>query len=85
MFLLPDRSVHISSKNPISQEKLEKGDARFNTEKEILGLMLNGAKRTVRPIIRDQGPVDRRGNYSAPLEEHRLPQAIPILARPAPA
>jgi hypothetical protein len=44
----PERSGHIGGKDPISQKKLEKGDARFDIEKEILGFVINGAARTVR-------------------------------------
>ena len=35
-------------KDPISRKKLEKGDACFDIEKEILGFLINGADRTVR-------------------------------------
>ena len=39
---------HVGGKDPISQKKLEKGDARFDTEKEISAFLINGAGRTVR-------------------------------------
>jgi hypothetical protein len=49
MFAPPDWPGHVGGKDPISQQKkLEKGDARFDMEKEILRFMLNGAARTVR-------------------------------------
>jgi hypothetical protein len=48
IFPTPERSGHLGGKDPISQKKLDKGDARFDIEKEILGFMLNGAARTVR-------------------------------------
>jgi hypothetical protein len=35
------------TKDPISEKKLAKGDARWNTTKEILGYELDGIKRTV--------------------------------------
>jgi hypothetical protein len=44
----PERSGDIGGKGPVSQKKLEKGDARFDIEKEILGFLINGAERTVR-------------------------------------
>ena len=34
-------SGHIGGKHPISKKKLEKGDARFDIEKEILGFLIN--------------------------------------------
>jgi hypothetical protein len=48
IFPPPEVSGHIGGKDPISRKKLEKGDARFEVEKEILGFMMNGADRTVR-------------------------------------
>jgi hypothetical protein len=48
IFPPPERSGHIGGKDPVSQKKLEKGDARFDIEKEILGFLINGAERTVR-------------------------------------
>jgi hypothetical protein len=48
IFPPPEISGHVGGKNPISRNKLEKGDARFDIEKEILGFTLNGADRTVR-------------------------------------
>ena len=41
-------SGHVGGKDPISQKKLEKGDARFDIEKEILGSLINEGGRTVR-------------------------------------
>jgi hypothetical protein len=37
MFPPPEVSGHTGGKDPISRKKLEKGDARFDVEKEILG------------------------------------------------
>jgi hypothetical protein len=48
IFPPPESSGHVGGKDPISRKKLEKGDARFDIEKEILGFMINGAERTVR-------------------------------------
>jgi hypothetical protein len=48
IFPPPDVSGHVGGKDPISRKKLEKGDARFDVEKEILGFLLNGVDRTVR-------------------------------------
>jgi hypothetical protein len=47
IFPPPEVSGHVGGKDPISRKKLEKGDARFDVEKEILGFMLNGVDRTV--------------------------------------
>jgi hypothetical protein len=41
-------SGHVGGKDPISRKKLEKGDARFDVEKEILRFIINGVDRTVR-------------------------------------
>jgi hypothetical protein len=48
IFPPPEVSGHVGGKDPISRKKLEKGDARFDIEKEILGFLVNGADRTVR-------------------------------------
>jgi hypothetical protein len=48
IFPPPEVSGHVGGKDPISRKKLEKGDARFEVEKEILGFLLNGVERTVR-------------------------------------
>jgi hypothetical protein len=47
MFPPPEASGHAGGKDPTSRKKLEKGDARFNVEKEILGFLINGVDRTV--------------------------------------
>jgi hypothetical protein len=49
LFQPQKRSGHVGGKDPVSQKKLEKGDATFEIEKEILGFLINGAKCTVRP------------------------------------
>jgi hypothetical protein len=48
IFPPPEVSGHTGGKDPISRKKLEKGDARFNIEKEILGFLINGVDRSVR-------------------------------------
>jgi hypothetical protein len=48
IFPPPEVSGHVGGKDPISRKKLEKGDAWFDVEKEILGFLLNGVDRTVR-------------------------------------
>ena len=42
IFSPPEISGHVGGEDPISQKKLEKGDARFDIEKEILGFLING-------------------------------------------
>jgi hypothetical protein len=48
IFPSPEVTGHVGGKDPISRKKLEKGDARFDIEKEILGFLINGVDRTVR-------------------------------------
>jgi hypothetical protein len=47
IFPPPSISGHAGGKDPISQKKLEKGDASFTVEKLVLGFLLNGRDRTV--------------------------------------
>jgi hypothetical protein len=37
---------HVGGKDSVSQKKCDKGDARFERNKEVLGFVLDGAKRT---------------------------------------
>ncbi len=48
IFPPPEASGHVGGKDPVSLKKLQKGDARFDVEKEILGFLINGVDRTVR-------------------------------------
>lgn len=48
LFPPPSKSGHVGGKDPISQKKLDKGDGRFCTGKEILGFELDGIHRTIR-------------------------------------
>jgi hypothetical protein len=41
----PEVSGHLGGKDPICRKKLEKGDAQFDVEKEILGFMIDGSPR----------------------------------------
>ena len=47
VFPPPERSGHTNGKDPVSQKKLEKGDARWMLRKTILGFLLDGRHRTV--------------------------------------
>jgi hypothetical protein len=47
VFPPPSTSGHKGGKDPVSEKKLEKGDARWATKKEILGFLLDGRKRTI--------------------------------------
>ena len=47
LFPPPDRSGHVSGKDPISLKKLEAGDARWAQAKELLGFVFDGQSRTV--------------------------------------
>ena len=48
VFQTPAATGTPEAKDPISQKKLDKGDGRFATEKEILGYLLDGTSRTIR-------------------------------------
>ena len=45
--VFPPPSVGSDAKDPISEKKLQKGDGRWDTQKEILGYVLDGITRTV--------------------------------------
>ena len=47
LFPPPERSGHIGGKDPISQKKLDAGDARWAHGKELLGFVFDGEARTV--------------------------------------
>jgi hypothetical protein len=47
VFPPPAVSGHTGGKDPVSEKKLVKGDARWAACKEILGFILNGKKRTI--------------------------------------
>ena len=46
-FPAPEVSGHTGGKDSISLKKLEKGDARWATSKELLGFLVDGDRRTV--------------------------------------
>jgi hypothetical protein len=48
IFPPPELSGHTGGKDPVSEKKLAKGDARFTVEKVVLGFLLNGRDRTIR-------------------------------------
>jgi hypothetical protein len=47
VFPTPEATGTPDAKDPISEKKLAKGDARWNTQKEILGYWLDGINRTI--------------------------------------
>jgi hypothetical protein len=47
LFPPPERSGHLSGKDPISTKKLEAGDGRWALTKELFGFVCNGEDRTV--------------------------------------
>jgi hypothetical protein len=47
VFPTPEATGTPDAKDPISEKKLAKGDARWDTQKEILGYWLNGSNRTM--------------------------------------
>jgi hypothetical protein len=48
IFPPPDVTGHKGGKDPVSLKKLQKGDAQWSHEKEILGFLVDGLNRTVR-------------------------------------
>ena len=48
VFPPPSVTGHTGGKDPISLKKLERGDARWASEKELLGFLVNGETKTVR-------------------------------------
>jgi hypothetical protein len=47
IFLPIEVTGHIGGKDPISQKKLDKGDATMAVTKEVLGFLVEGDRRTV--------------------------------------
>ena len=55
-FPVPEVSGHTGGKDSISLEKLEKVDARWSPTKELLGFLVDGARRTVQlPQVKADG------------------------------
>jgi hypothetical protein len=77
--VLPSPSVGSDAKDPISENKLQKGDGRWDTQKEILGYMLDGITRTV------QLPTDRADalvkEIRAVLQKTRIQLKFPVVGR----
>jgi len=48
IFPPPNITGHTNGKDPISKKKLEKGDARWQWEKDLLGFLFHGLHRTVK-------------------------------------
>ena len=71
VFPTPAATGTLDAKDPISEKKLAKGDARWDTTKEILGYWLNGIDRTI------QLPPDRAAlllkEVKAILKKRRVP------------
>jgi hypothetical protein len=47
VFPQPEVTGHVEGKEPISAKKLEKGDGNFTSNKEMVGFIFDGIKRTV--------------------------------------
>jgi hypothetical protein len=47
VFPQPEVTGHVDGKEPISTKKLEKGDGNFTSNKEMVGFLFDGIKRTV--------------------------------------
>ena len=50
VFPAPNKASPQGAKDPISEKKLQKGDARWATQKEILGYLLDGKGRTAQLV-----------------------------------
>jgi hypothetical protein len=86
IFPPPERSGHVGGKDPVSKKKLEKGDARFEIEKEILGFLINGADHTVRlSSVKAQPNHCRRDQQGAEKVPSCTAEAVQIVAGQAPA
>jgi hypothetical protein len=60
------------AKDPVSIKKLQKGDGRWDTRKEVLGYMLDGIRRTV------QLPTDRAEDLLKEIRSILRKQRVPI-------
>jgi hypothetical protein len=83
VFPSPEITGHIGGKDPISVKKLERGDARWHHEKEILGFLVDGAAKTVR--ISEAKATDIGTEPADPQREARPAQTIPKNCRQASA
>ena len=77
--VFPSPSVGSDAKDPISENKLQKGDGRWDTQKEILGYVLDGITRTV------QLPTDQADalvkEIRAVLQKTRIQLKFPVVGR----
>jgi hypothetical protein len=74
-------------KDPISEKKLAKGDARWDTQKEILGYLLDGIARTIQlpparaaDLLKEVRAVLKK--QRVPLKRFRFPCRPPPTCRP---
>jgi hypothetical protein len=74
VFPSPTATGTPDAKDPISEKKLAKGDARWDTTKEILGYLLEGVARTIRL------PAQKH-----PQEAPRPPKEVSVYHRTPPA
>jgi hypothetical protein len=71
VFPTPAATGTPDAEDPVSEKKLAKGDARWNTSKEILGYMLNGRDRIIQlPPARADGLLKELKNI---LKKKRIP------------
>jgi hypothetical protein len=66
VFPPPEILNHQGGKDSISQKKVDKGDAKFQTEKEMLGVMLKGAPGSERLVGL---PLAKRDKYVGAIQE----------------
>jgi hypothetical protein len=72
VFPPPDVTGHTEGKDPISLKKLQQGDARWETVKEVLGFLFDGAAKTV------SLPPDKAANILKELERVLKKQMLPF-------
>jgi hypothetical protein len=71
VFQAPGATGMPDAKDPVSEKKLAKGDARWDTTKEILGYWLNGVDRTVQ--LPPSRAVDLLKEAKSILRKQRVP------------
>jgi hypothetical protein len=72
VFQPPHATGMKDAKDPISEKKLLKGDARWDTQKEVLGYLLDGIHRTV------QLPTDRATDLVLEIKKVLRKQRVPL-------
>ena len=75
VFPQPEVTGHVDGKEPISGPKLKKGDGNFTSEKEMVGFILDGIKRTI------QLPQTKAAAYIKEIHLTLRRTSVPLKAR----